>query len=99
MRAVIHPSVVPGRSFGDETGSKLRFPLFQPAFDTYTSFYENDWLSAADESAPHLGTRWSTSTGVTADLGIDESMDGNPSRRTGRVWRGAGSGQMTIGER
>ncbi|WP_044255563.1 prepilin-type N-terminal cleavage/methylation domain-containing protein [Rhodopirellula sp. SWK7] len=49
--------------------------LFQPAFDTYTSFYETDGLLQGRVSNSLEGTRWSTTTGATADLGAD-GLDG-----------------------
>ncbi|KLU05098.1 putative signal peptide and transmembrane protein [Rhodopirellula islandica] len=49
--------------------------LFQPAFDTYTSWYEKDGFLQGRVSATAEGTRWTTTAGATADLGAD-GMEG-----------------------
>lgn len=55
-------------------GNNIR--LFQPAFDTYTGFYERDGFLQSSNTADS-GSRWSTVTTATAvDLGTD-GMDNN----------------------
>lgn len=49
--------------------------LFQPVFDTYTSWYEKDGFRQGRVSDTVEGTRWTTTTGATADLGAD-GMEG-----------------------
>ncbi|SMP76782.1 prepilin-type N-terminal cleavage/methylation domain-containing protein [Neorhodopirellula lusitana] len=45
--------------------------LFQPAFDTYTSWYENDGMRQERGSVTAEGTRWQSMTVPNADLGAD----------------------------
>ncbi len=56
------------------TGTGIR--LFQPAFDTYTSFYERDGFLQSRLSTTSEGTLWSTTTGPAADDGTD-GIDGS----------------------
>jgi len=80
------------------TNGSNSISLFQPAFDTYTSFYENDGFQQGRISATLEGTRWSTSTGVTADLGID-GVDGVGIYQGGLVAARGRFGPDDIGER
>ncbi|MCM2371759.1 hypothetical protein [Aporhodopirellula aestuarii] len=50
--------------------------LFQPAFDTFTLWYERDGVLQGRVSNSMEGTRWSTTTGASADLGAD-GLDGD----------------------
>jgi len=57
------------------TNAANEIALFQPTFDTYTTWYESDGFQQGRVSNTMEGTRWSSTTGTTADLGAD-GLDG-----------------------
>ena len=77
-----HSMAVPLRQSGRllSIGSQIR--LFQPAFDTYSFFYENDGIYQNYNSAGTPGTQWSkldqavVPSGVIVDAGSD-GLDGD----------------------
>lgn len=50
--------------------------LFQPAFDTYTSFFERDGFYQGVTAATNRGTLWSTTTTTTGTITVDQAGDG-----------------------
>lgn len=54
-----------------DAGNNIR--LFQPVFDTYTTFYERDGLQQTDNGVSGAGTRWKS---VLPTSGYDEGADG-----------------------
>ena len=47
------------------------FRIFQPAFDTYTSYFEHDGIRQSRASAANEGTLWRGTTGTDIDRGSD----------------------------
>ncbi|EMB16883.1 prepilin-type N-terminal cleavage/methylation domain-containing protein [Rhodopirellula europaea] len=72
--------------------------LFQPAFDTYTSWYEKDGIRQRRVSDTAEGTRWTTTIGATADLGTD-GMEGMGIYEAGAVSVIGRFGADDMGER
>jgi hypothetical protein len=71
--------------------------LFQPAFDTYTSHYENDGFLQGRVSVAAEGTRWTTTTGASADLGRD-GIDGTGIYQGGAAGTAGQFGPDDLGE-
>ncbi len=55
------------------SGTSIR--LFQPTFDTFTSFYERDGFQQGPVSGS-VGTLWSTTTTTTSTVTVDQAGDG-----------------------